>query len=216
MTEIIKKTIKNLEQNGMECFYAERKEDVLPIAKDLIPNGAVVGVGGSVTLNETGVMALLRNGDYEFLDREAPGLSPKEIEDVMKKCLLADWFLTSSNAVTEKGEIYNVDGRGNRLAALNFGPDNVLIIIGKNKIVKDLKEAELRVKSVAAHKNAVRLSCATPCAKLGKCISLSSNEPHLTEGCACEQRICRNYLVLGKQKNDGRIKVIICGEALGY
>ena len=216
MTEIIQKTIKSLEQNGMECFYAETKEDVLPIAKKLIPKGAVVGVGGSVTLNETCVMSLLRNGDYVFLDREASGLSPKEVEGVMKKSLLADWFLTSSNAVTEKGEIYNVDGRGNRLAALNFGPDNVLIIIGVNKIVKDLNQAELRIKSVAAPKNAVRLSCATPCAKLGKCISLSSNDPHLTDGCACEQRICRNYLVLGKQKNDGRIKVIICGEALGY
>ena len=216
MTERIKNTITSLEKNGMECFYADKKEGVLPIVKSIIPKGATVGVGGSVTLNETGVMALLRNGDYEFLDREAPGLSPKEVEAVMKNCLLADWYLTSSNAVTQQGEIYNVDGRGNRLAALNFGPDKVIIIVGENKIVKNLKEAELRVKTVAAPKNAVRLSCATPCAKTGKCISLSSNDPKLTGGCACEQRICRNYLVLGKQKNDGRIKVVICGEALGY
>lgn len=216
MTERIKNTITSLEKNGMECFYAESKEGVLPIVKSLIPTGAAVGVGGSVTLNETGVMALLRSGDYEFLDREAPGLSPKEVEGVMKNCLLADWFLTSSNAVTEKGEIYNVDGRGNRLAALNFGPDKVIIIVGENKIVKNLKEAELRVKTVAAPKNAVRLSCATPCAKLGKCISLNCEDQNLTSGCGSEQRICRNYLVLGKQKNDGRIKVVICGEALGY
>lgn len=216
MTDIIKLTLENLNKNGMETFFAENRAEALNIVKALIKEGETVGFGGSVTLNEVGTMNELRSGKYSLLDRDAPDITPAEAEKIMKQSLLADVYITSSNAVTQNGEIYNVDGRGNRLAALSFGPDRVIIVVGVNKIVSDLAAAEKRVKVVAAPKNALRLGLKTPCSVNGECISLKGDNPVCTAGCNGENRICRNYLILGKQKNDGRIKVVVCNEVLGY
>ena len=134
----------------------------------------------------------------------------------MGKALTADVFLSSSNAVTENGELYNVDGRGNRIAAFCFGPKNVIVIVGANKIVPDIDAAAERVKKIAAPKNTVRLSCKTPCAKTGECISLKNENPELCDGCLTDERICSSYLISGRQRVKDRIKVIICKESLGY
>lgn len=216
MERIISKTVENLKKNNMQPFVVDKKEDILPLLKNLIPAGASVGVGGSVTLDELGVIPFIREGDYNFFDRYADGLSRGEAVEVMRKALLADVFLTSSNAVTKDGALYNVDGNGNRVAALCFGPKSVIVIVGANKIVKDLKAAEERVKKIAAPKNCNRLGLESACAKSGECVSLKKDERQLCDGCFTEGRICCSYVVSAYQRNKDRIKVIICKENMGY
>ena len=216
MEQYIEKTMAALNKNNMQAVYVEKKEDILNAVKEFLPKGSTVAVGGSVTLNESGVLDLLRNGDYTFLDRYAPNLNPEQINEVFKKSFGADVFLMSSNAITENGELYNVDGLSNRVSALLFGPKSVIVVAGKNKIVKDIDQAILRVKTIAAPLNAKRLNCETDCAKMGKCVSADNPNAVMTDGCGSERRICRNYVVSAAQRNNNRIKVIICGEDLGY
>lgn len=216
MENTIKKTVENLRRNNMVPYVVEKGSDVLPLLKTLLPEGASVGVGGSETLTKLGVISFLREGNYKFFDRYAKGLTRPEAVEVMRQSLLADVFLTSSNAVTEKGELYNVDGNGNRVAALCFGPKEVLVIVGANKIVKDIKAAEERVKKIAAPKNCQRLALPSPCSKTGECVSLSLENRELCDGCATESRICSSYVISGYQRNKDRIKVIICKESMGY
>lgn len=216
MEQILKKTIDNLNKNNMQSFLVERKEDIISLLKTLIPKGATIGVGGSETLNQVGVLELIRNGNYNFFDRYEKGLTPEQINEIMGKALTSDVFISSSNAVTENGELYNVDGRGNRIAAFCFGPKNLIVIVGANKIVKDVDAAVKRVKEIAAPKNTVRLSCNTPCAKTGKCVSLMKEKSEITDGCYSADRICVSYLISGRQRIKDRIKVIICKENLGY
>ncbi len=216
MENKILKTAENLRANNMEPFILESRDEVLPLLKSLIAKGATVGVGGSVTLDEIGVIPFLREGDYSFFDRYAQGLSREQAEEIMGRALTADTFITSSNALTEGGALYNVDGNGNRVAALCFGPKNVIVIVGVNKIVKDIAEAEERVKSLAAPKNCRRLGIESPCFKSGQCVSLSFKDRELTDGCTGQGRICCSYLVTGYQRSKGRIKVIIVKDNLGY
>lgn len=216
MENTIKKTVENLRRNNMVPYVVEKGSDVLPLLKTLLPEGVTVGVGGSETLTKLGVISFLREGNYKFFDRYAKGLTRPEAVEVMRQSLLADVFLTSSNAVTEKGELYNVDGNGNRVAALCFGPKEVLVIVGANKIVKDIKAAEERVKKIAAPKNCQRLALPSPCSKTGECVSLSLENRELCDGCATESRICSSYVISGYQRNKDRIKVIICKESMGY
>lgn len=217
MEERIEKTIKNLEKNQMEPYWVDRAAEILPLLQRLIPAGATVGLGGSKTLNEIGAVEFLRQGDYRLFDRYRTDLNAEEIGKVIDQSLTADVFLSSSNAVTENGELYNVDGRGNRVAAICYGPKSVIIVAGINKLVPDLAAAELRVKQIAAPKNAARLSCDTPCIRLGHCVSLSGEkQPALCDGCAVDGRICCSYLVSAHQRVKNRIKVILCGESLGY
>ncbi len=216
MEDIINKTVENLKKNNMVPFVVEKKEDVIPLLKRIIPPSASVGVGGSVTLDELDIIDFLRESDYSFFDRYAKDLSREEAVEVMRNALLSDVFLTSSNALTQRGELYNVDGNGNRVAALCFGPKSVIVIVGANKIVADLKGAEERVKSIAAPKNCLRLGIDSPCSKIGECVSLSFNDREICDGCAGETRICCSHLVTAKQRAKDRIKVIICKETLGY
>ena len=122
----------------------------------------------------------------------------------------------SSNAVTENGELYNVDGNSNRVSALLYGPSSVIVVIGVNKIVKNIDEAVRRVKVCAAPKNTVRLSCETPCSKTGECVSLLREDSKMPDGCRCDGRICCNYVVCAQQRHKNRIKVVIVNEQLGY
>ena len=216
MDNTIKKTLENLEKNNMQSYYVETKEEIIPLLKTLIDKGSTIGVGGSETLNQIGALDFIRNGDYKFFDRYEKGLSPEQVSEVMVKALSADVFLSSSNAVTENGELYNVDGRGNRVAAFCFGPKSVIVIVGANKIVPNIAAAAERVKKFAAPKNTVRLSCKTPCAKTGECISLRADNPEMCDGCLSDERICVSYLVSGRQRIKNRIKVIVCKENLGY
>ncbi|MBR0141001.1 MAG: LUD domain-containing protein, partial [Ruminococcus sp.] len=128
----------------------------------------------------------------------------------------ADVFISSANAITEHGVVYNVDGNSNRIAAIAFGPKSVIIIAGYNKIVANLEEAEIRVKKEAAPPNCVRLNCDTYCAEKGECVSMNKSGRQIYDGCGGDGRICCNYLISAHQRHKGRIKVIIVGEELGY
>ena len=212
-TQSIEKTIAALKKNNMNAFYAQSSKDAVELVKGMLNKGDTVSFGGSVTLSESGIMDLLKSGDYTLLDRFAQGVDPM---DVYKQTISADAYFSSSNAITENGELYNVDGFANRVSAITFGPKKVFIIAGYNKIVKDLDEAVLRVKTVAAPKNCVRLNKEPYCAKNGKCVSLLNANPGMTEGYQSDGRICRHYVVTVKQSSPDRINVIIIGEELGY
>ena len=212
----IAKTIENLKKNKMDAYYCETKEDACSLVKTLINKGDVISSGGSVTLKQTGVYEIITSSDYNYLDRSAPGLTRADVEEVYRKTFSADAFFTSTNAVTENGELYNVDGNSNRVAAILYGPKSVVVVCGFNKIVKDINEAVKRVKCIAAPKNTVRLNCDTYCAKEGKCVSLNNENAELCSGCHSDGRVCCNYVVCSQQRHPGRIKVIIIGEEYGY
>lgn len=154
---------KNLEARNFECFVVERKEDVVPLLERIVKEGSVVSCGGSMTLFECGVIEFLRNGKFNFLDRYKEGLSGEEIGEIYRKSFWADYYLMSANAITLDGKLINIDGNGNRLAALMFGPKNVIVIVGINKLVLNEQEGIDRVRNIASPMNARRLSKNTPC-----------------------------------------------------
>lgn len=202
----IDKTLENLKKNNMQPFYVETKEEALVLAKTLIKEGDTVSAGGSTTLDEIGIRNYLRAGEnFNFLDRSKAGITREEAEKLERLTFSSDVFFASSNAITEEGELYNVDGYGNRVSAMIFGPKSVVLVVGYNKIVKDRDEAIKRVEEIAAPANAVRLNCKTPCAKTGSCMK-----------CKTDARICCSYVFLSQQRIKDRIKVIIVGEVLGY
>ena len=205
MDEKIQRTMDNLKLNKMKPYYAENRDELLGIIRELVKNDKLITSGGSVTLKESGVIDLL-NTEFggAYLDRSA-GKDREEVEEIMRKAFVSDTFLASANAITENGELYNVDGNGNRVSAMIFGPKQVIIVAGVNKIVKDLDEAKKRVETIAAPKNTVRLEKATPCAKTGVC-----------GHCHTDDRICCSYVTLAQQRVADRIKVIIVNENLGY
>lgn len=202
-----------LARNRIASSYVETAAEVPAAVAALLNKGDTVAVGGSVTLDQTGVMDLLRNGDYRFLDRYAEGLTRDEVMDIFRQSFFADAYICSSNAVTMRGELYNVDGNSNRIAAIAFGPKSVIMVVGVQKLVPDLEAAKERVKTVVAPLNAKRLSCDTYCAKTGTCAGVNSG---MTVGCATDARICCNYLVSAQQRHQDRIKVIFVGEHVGY
>jgi len=203
--EMVKRTIKALEKNNMNGYFVQDEKEVIDKIENLIKEGDTVAVGGSMTLFETGIIDFLRSGKYNFLDRYKEGLTPEQMKDVFKKSFFADAYFTGSNAITENGELYNVDGNGNRVAAMLYGPEKVIVIIGVNKIVKDLDQAFARVKEIAAPANAKRLNRNTPCTKVGYCMECSSTD-----------RICSEYTIIRRQGVQGRIHVIIVNKELGY
>ena len=217
MTEQIQKLFKNLQKNKMQPLYAKTKEDAVNLVKDMLFDGAVITWGGSMSVIECGIDKLLRDEKYCFMDRGRAGITPEEQQECFKASVGADFFFCSTNAITEKGELVNVDGLANRISSIAFGPKKVVMIVGINKIVPDLKEAFLRVKKIAAPKNCVRLNKNTPCAKLGHCVSLLNNDsPDFADGCNCDDRICCDYLISALQRQKDRITVIIVNENLGY
>ena len=204
MKKRAEKVISALERNNMKGYLVDTPDEAKELIKELIKDDKLIVSGGSMTLKETGIQDFL-NENYPdiYIDREK--LSPEEVNELYRKAFSADTYFASTNAVTEYGELYNVDGTGNRVAAMIFGPKQVIIVAGVNKIVKDLDEAKKRVETIAAPKNTVRLEKATPCAKTGVC-----------GHCHSDDRICCSYVTLAQQRVPDRIKVIIVNENLGY
>ena len=198
----IERTMEALRKNRMEAYYVKTKEEVVPLIEQLCQPGENVAAGGSVTLAECGVMAHLASGRYNFWDRYAPGVDSGEM---MHKAFNADSYFSSSNAITENGELYNIDGNGNRVAAMIYGPKQVIVVAGYNKIVTDMAEAEARLEKIASPANVMRLDLPAPCKTTGQCMH-----------CRSEGRICCQFVKMGFQRNAGRIKVILVGEELGY
>ncbi len=201
----IKRTIEALHKNHMDAFYAKSAEEAQLIFKSLVEKNSVVTAGGSMTAIELGITDLLRSGEYVYIDRESHGITPEEVQIVQRQAFTADYFITGTNAITENGELFNIDGNGNRVAAISFGPKQVIVFAGSNKIVRDAQEARRRVKEIAAPANAMRLDCKTPCAVDGVC-----------RDCASDSRVCCIEVLTGFQRIKNRIKVIIVDENLGF
>jgi L-lactate utilization protein LutB len=201
----MKEAAKALERNGMRAYVVADRKAALRKALSLIKKGSTVGLGGSRTAGEIGLLDALRSGKYNLLDQYGGRRTKAESMELRKQGTHAEYFVCGSNAVTEDGKLVNIDGVGNRLAGMCYGPEKVIIVAGRNKIVRDVDEAIDRVKNVAAPMNARRLGQDTPCARTGKCAD-----------CASPDRICSLTLVIEKQKFKNRMHVILINEELGF
>ncbi len=209
----MEKIIKALESNNIEAHYFKNKDEICSFVKELLPKGATIASGGSQSLIDSGVINIIKGENYCYIDRFAAKTEAEE-KQMIADYFTSDYFFCSANAITKNGELVNVDGRSNRVAAIVYGPKNVIMVVGKNKIVEDIPAALYRVKTVAAPKNTVRLNCATYCKEKGVCIAAENGE--IASGCASEARICCNYVISAHQREKNRIKVLICEENLGF
>lgn len=204
-TKQVEKTINNLEKRNMKGIFVSDEEALIVQLRELIQEGSVVGVGDSVTLEETGVLEFLREGNYTFLDKYREGITKEEKKHLYIENFSADIFMCSTNGLTEEGELYNIDGNGSRVAPMIYGPKQVIIVAGINKLVRNLEEAQNRVRNYAAPIDAKRLGRDTPCTKIGHCVD-----------CKSPNRICNDFVTITGQFVKDRIKVIIVGKSLGY
>ncbi len=196
--------IKGLESRNMEGFYAETKEEALQKALELIPEGSTVAWGGSMSVAEIGLKKVICEGNYKVFNRDdAPNREEKRKIELASYD--ADFFLASANAISEDGVMVNVDGFGNRVSAIAAGPQNVLMIVGMNKVVKDVENAVSRARNEAAPVNVQRFGLDTPCAKSGVCFDCKSPD------CICCQILITRFSRVPK-----RIKVILVNDALGF
>ncbi len=196
--------VKNLQSRHYDAYYCETKERALEKALELIPKGATVGWGGALSAQQIGLMDVMRNGEYHAIDRDkAP--NPEEKKKAMKNCLLADVFITGANALSLDGQMVNIDGNGNRVAAIVYGPESIIVIVGMNKVMDTLEAAVIRARTIAAPMNKQRFALQTPCEITGTC-----------GDCKSESCICNQILITRNSKPAGRIKVILVGEDLGF
>ena len=196
--------IKNLERRNMEGYYFETVEEAVEKAMSMIKQEDTVGWGGSTTIDQTGIKKLLEEKNITVYDRDKE-TDPKEKVKMMKKALTSDVFLTSANAITMDGELLNIDGNGNRVAAFCYGPDSVIVIAGMNKIVTDLDVALKKVRLDATVPNTFRTNSKTPCHFTGKCTECTMNDT-----------LCGQILVTRFCKPQNKIKVILVGQSLGF
>ncbi len=198
---LAQKVIKGLESRNMTGYYAGSREEARETALSLIPEGSSVTMGGSMSVHEIGLVEALKNGNYNFVDRDA-------YEDKRKAMLMAydaDVFLSSTNAVTEDGILVNIDGNSNRVSAIAQGPRKVIVIAGMNKVCDDVDGAMKRARNVAAPINAQRFGLSTPCAKTGSCMD-----------CKSPDTICCQFLITRFSRHKGRIHVILVNDSLGF
>ena len=194
-----------LKANGFEVIYADNSKEALDKVMFLIPKEAKVGIGGSVTVRDIGLVeAIEKQNNTIFMDWGKP-IELKEKLKVRKEALTSDVYLTSSNAITLQGQLVNIDGTGNRVSAMIFGPKKVIVVAGANKLVDTLDEALARIRNIAGPLNAKRLNKKTPCALTGKCTDCNSSD-----------RICKITVILEKKPNLSDITIVLVGENLGY
>ena len=195
--------VKNLHSRHYDAYYCDTREQALEKALELIPKGATVGWGGAMSAKQIGLLDAMNNGDYLAIDRDQTP-NRAEREKAMKRCLLADVFITGANALSMDGQMVNIDGNGNRVAAIVYGPESIVVIAGMNKVMDTLEAAMIRARTIAAPMNKQRFALQTPCEVTGICADCKS------EGCICNQ-----ILITRNSKPAGRIKVILVGEDLG-
>lgn len=195
--------IKNFKKRNIEAVWFETKEEATEQLLKEFEDGNMIAWGGSMTLNELGLKEKLIERNLTILDRDNVK-SSEEKRAMQIASFDSDYYLMSSNAITKGGELINIDGSGNRLAAMLYGPRKVYVIVGKNKICKTEKEAIDRVKNYVAPRNALRLGFNTPCVKTEMCYN-----------CLNEQCICNHMVITRRSWEDGRIKVVIINENLG-
>ena len=195
------KVIKGLNSRNMTGYYAKDKDEALKLALELIPEGSTVTMGGAMSAHEIGLVKVLKEGNYNFIDRD-------DYEDKRAAALLAydaDVFLSSTNAMTEDGVLVNIDGNSNRVSAIAHGPKKVVFIVGMNKVCPDVDSAINRARNVAAPINAQRFGIVTPCTQTGSCMN-----------CKSADTSCCNFLITRYSRHTGRIHVILVDESLGF
>ena len=209
LKEIIKikedKMIKAFDRNNMQVTFVDNFDELHNYLKKYLCNQRTVALGGSMTLFETGVIDLIKSSDVILHDRYQEGLTREQTHEVFRKAFTSDLFITSTNAITSDGCLYNIDGTGNRVAAMIYGPKEVIVVAGRNKIFETEEAAIRHIKTISAPANAVRLKKQTPCVKSGECMN-----------CASSDRICSSSVKLGYQGTVGRIKLVIVNQDLGY
>lgn len=198
------RVVKALESRNMEAYYVKTKEAALAKALELIPEGSSISWGGTMSAQEIGLTDALHKGNYNVYDREQVE-TREEKEKIAHQALNCDFFIGSTNALSEDGVLVNVDGNANRVAAFAYGPKNVLLIVGMNKVVKTEADAMSRARNEAAPINAQRFGLDTPCCKTGSCFD-----------CKNPDTICCQFLVTRYSKHPNRIKVILVNEDLGF
>lgn len=196
--------VKNLIGRHFDAYYCKNKKEALEKALALIPEGASVGWGGTMSTAEIGLQDAIRAGNYQAIDRDRAA-NMEERERISRACLDADVFLTGANAMSLDGQMVNVDGNGNRVAAIIYGPKSVLVIVGMNKVCDTLEDAVKRARTVASPMNMQRFMLDTPCAVTGVC-----------SDCKCEACICNQIVITRHCRPAGRIKFLVVGEDLGY
>lgn len=197
--------VENLRRRHFDAWYYPTKEEALKKALELIPEGVSVAWGGSMTAVDMGLIDAVKAGPYKVLDRDKAA-TPEERTAIYKQSLLADVFISSANAMTMDGQMVNIDGNGNRVAALVYGPDSIIIVAGMNKVEDSIEAAVTRARTIAAPMNKLRFGVTdTPCTVNGSCADCKS------EGCICNQ-----ILVTRHCRPGGRIKFVLIGEDMGF
>lgn len=199
--KLAESVIKGLEARNMTGYYAATKEEAKQIALSLIPEGAKVTHGGTMTVEEIGLEDALKSGNYEFCDRVAAS-NKREAELFAYD---ADVYLGSVNAITKNGVLINIDGNANRVSAYAYGPKKLVLIVGINKVASDTDSALKRARNEAAPINCTRLNLNTPCTKTGSCMD-----------CLTPDTICCQFLITRYSKHAGRIHVILVNDDLGF
>lgn len=197
------KIIKGLQKRHMEGYFCKTSEEAIKKAQELISEGSSVTWGGSMSIRDMGLTKALIDGNYRVFDRDTS--TESEMQQGMRDAFFMDWFISSSNAITEDGIMVNVDGLGNRVAAITFGPKNVLMVVGLNKVTQDVESAIKRARSTASPINAHRYDLNTPCHVDGTC-----------HDCTVDGCICSCIHILRNSKIPNRVKVILVDEKLGY
>ncbi|NCO61171.1 MAG: lactate utilization protein [Deltaproteobacteria bacterium CG_4_8_14_3_um_filter_51_11] len=197
-----------LEANNFNAYVAQSSDDAINlVCERIIPETGAkkISWGGSMTFTGTGLYEKVKSmTGLEFIDVFDKAIPKEEVIEWRRRSLLADLFIAGTNAVTESGILVNLDMIGNRVAAITFGPKNVLLVVGRNKIVPDVDEAMMRIKNFAAPANAMRLDKKTPCVKTSFC-----------EDCKSPDRICNNWTITEKSFPKGRIRVVLINQDLG-
>jgi hypothetical protein len=200
----IERTITALKKNRFEAFFVPDAKTAFEEVMKRIPDGVTVGVGGSVTLTQMGLQEALSKRKVQLVWPQQQAKNDEDRLNLYRKCFVSDIFLTSTNALTESGKLFNVDATGNRVGATFIGPKKTIVVCGVNKIVKDLEAAEKRMKEWVAPQNAKRLKRKTPCVETGVC-----------EDCGSPDRICNIYVTLAKRPARTEVIVILVGKNLG-
>ncbi|MBQ7915267.1 MAG: lactate utilization protein [Firmicutes bacterium] len=198
------RVVEALKKRHFEAYYCDTAQEAKVKALSLIPEGDVVAWGGSVTLEQIGVIDELRSGKYNVIDRDTAQSGAERVQ-LMRQALLADTYMASSNAMTEDGQLVNIDGNGNRVAAMIYGPKNVILVIGMNKVVKTLEDAWQRARNLAAPTNVQRFGLETPCSVTGSCAD-----------CTSPDCICAYISTIRVSRPAGKIKIVLVGENLGF
>lgn len=196
--------VKNLKSRHFEAYYCPDSASALAKALELIPEGASVGWGGALSAQQIGLIDAVKSGNFAAIDRDA-ATTPEERTQALKRCLTADVFLCGANALSLDGQMVNIDGTGNRVAAIAYGPDTILVIAGMNKVCDTLDDAVTRARTVAAPMNKQRFPFKTPCEVTGACAD-----------CKSVESICNQILITRNCRPAGRIKFVLVGEELGF